>query len=84
MTTLTLSKPLARKLERLARQANIDPERFAKRELAERLAYLEWEAKAIAEGDADIVAGRVRTHQEVKKAIALAKAERLAVHGKTR
>jgi predicted transcriptional regulator len=84
MTTLTLSKALARRLERLAREAKVDPERFARRELADRLAYLEWERKAIAEGDADIAAGRVLSHGEVRKAIEHAKTQQLAVDRKTR
>ncbi|MBI2312956.1 MAG: hypothetical protein HYU77_10690 [Betaproteobacteria bacterium] len=67
--TLTLPKTLRSRLEKAARAIRRSPEALARQAIAERLDYLEWEERMVAEGDADLKAGRVVTGQELRAAL---------------
>jgi len=67
---LKLPKTLARRLEKVAAIAHVDPESIVKSALKDRLDYLEWKEHAIAEGQADMDAGRVVTTEQLRASIA--------------
>ena len=67
---LKLPKTLARRLEKVAAIAHMDPESIVKSALKDRLDYLEWKENAIAEGQADLDAGRVVTTEQLRASIA--------------
>lgn len=68
-STLTLPKALRSRLEKAARATHRKPEALARQAIAERLDYLEWEERMIAEGDADLRAGWVITEEELRAAL---------------
>ena len=84
MHTLTLSKRLALKLDEVAQRARRSPEAIAREAIAERVRYLDWEAKAIAAGQAESDAGQVESADEVRAALNRAKSKRAAIAGKRR
>ena len=67
---LKLLKTLAKRLEKIAAIAHVDPESIVETALKDRLDYLEWKENAIAEGQADLDAGRVVSTQHLRKALA--------------
>ena len=67
MNDISLPKDLQQRIERLSRRRRISPKSFVREAIADRVAYLEWEDKALAEGQADLDAGRVMTTDEVRK-----------------
>ncbi|MHB9101456.1 MAG: CopG family ribbon-helix-helix protein, partial [Sulfuricella sp.] len=67
---LKIPKTLARRLEKVAAIAHVDPESIVKSAIKDRLDYLEWKENAIAEGLADLDAGRVVTTEQLRASIA--------------
>lgn len=67
---LKLPKTLAKRLEKIAAIAHVDPRSIVKAALKDRLDYLEWKENAIAEGQADLDAGRVLTTEQLRASIA--------------
>lgn len=74
--TVTLPKPLAARLERVSLDQGVAPSTIARKAIAEHLQYLEWRERAIAAGDADIVAGRTMTTDQAFAAVAKQRAKR--------
>lgn len=75
---LKLPKTLAKRLEKVAAIARINPESILKTALKDRLDYLEWKEKAIAEGQADLDNGRVVTTGKIRESLAKQRAQRAA------
>jgi len=75
---LKLPKTLAKRLEKVAAIARINPESILKTALKDRLDYLEWKEKAIAEGQADLDNGRVVSTAQVREALAKQRVQRAA------
>lgn len=73
---LKLPKTLAKRLEKVAAIAHINPESIVKTALKDRLDYLEWKATAIAEGQADLDSGRVVSTGHIRKSLAKQRAQR--------
>lgn len=72
-----LPKLLAARLEKLSTSHGVSPDSIARRAIAEHLRYLEWKEEAIAQGDADIKAGRVLTTDQVFATVAKQRAKRV-------
>jgi predicted transcriptional regulator len=79
---LKLSKTLAKRLEKVAAVARINPEAILKSALKDRLDYLEWKEKAITEGQADLDNGRVVTTAQIRESLAKQRAQRAAKNKK--
>ena len=79
---LKLPKTLARRLEKVAALVRIEPESILKTALKDRLDYLEWKEKAIAEGQADLDNGRVVSTAQVRESLAKQRAQRAAKNKK--
>ena len=75
---LKLPKTLAKRLEKAAATAHINPEVIVKTALKDRLDYLEWKEKAIAEGQADLDIGRVVTTEHIRASLNKQQAQRAA------
>lgn len=75
---LKLPKTLAKRLEKVAAVAHVNPGSILKTALADRLDYLEWKEKAIAEGQADLDNGRVVTTAQIRESLAKQRAQRAA------
>ncbi len=75
---LKIPKTLAKRLEKVAAIARINPESILKTALKDRLDYLEWKEKAIAEGQADLDNGRVVTTVQIRESLAKQRAQRAA------
>jgi predicted transcriptional regulator len=71
-----LPKLLAARLERVSLDQGIAPAAIARKAIVEHLRYLEWKERAIAQGDADIAAGRLLSTEQVFAAIAKQRATR--------
>ncbi len=67
---LKVPKTLAKRLEKVAAAAHINPETILKTALMDRLDYLEWKEKAIAEGQADLDNGKVVTTAQIRESLA--------------
>jgi predicted transcriptional regulator len=67
---LKLPKTLAKRLEKVAAIAHVDPESIVNAALKDRLDYMEWKENAIAEGQADLDAGRVVTTEQLRASLA--------------
>jgi predicted transcriptional regulator len=65
-----LPKLLAARLERVSHDQGLAPAAIARKAIMEHLQYLEWKERAIAQGDADIAAGRLLNTEQVFAAIA--------------
>lgn len=74
--TLVLSKSLGRRLRRVSARMRQKPESLAREAIANSLDYLEWKERALAQGEADLRAGRVLTTEEVIAAIDSQRARR--------
>jgi len=79
---LKLPKTLAKRLEKAAAIARINPESILKTALKDRLDYLEWKEKAIAEGQADLDKGRVVSTMQIRESLAKQRAQRAAKNKK--
>ena len=79
---LKLPKTLARRLEKVAALVRIEPESILKTALKDRLDYLEWKEKAIAEGQADLDDGLVVSTAQVRESLAKQRAQRAAKNKK--
>ncbi len=79
---LKLPKTLARRLEKVATLVRIEPESILKTALKDRLDYLEWKEKAIAEGQADLDNGRVVATAQIRESLAKQRAQRAAKNKK--
>lgn len=75
---LKLPKALARRLEKAATAAHITPETIARSAIKDRLDYLEWKEKAIAEGQADLDAGNVVSTAHIRATLISQRAQRAA------
>jgi predicted transcriptional regulator len=75
---LKLPKTLARRLEKVAAVAHINPGSILKTALADRLDYMEWKEKAIAEGQADLDSGNVITTAQIRESLSKQRAQRAA------
>jgi predicted transcriptional regulator len=73
---LKLPKTLARRLKKVAAIAHVNPESIIKSALKNRLDYLEWKEQTIAEGQADLDAGRVVTTEQLRASIASQRTQR--------
>jgi predicted transcriptional regulator len=76
MDDISLPKSLQDRIERLSRLRKVTARSLVREAIAERVAYLEWEERALAEGQADLDAGRVMTTDRVRKALAAQRARR--------
>lgn len=79
---LKLPKTLAKRLERAAAIARVNPESILKTALNDRLDYLEWKEKAIAEGQADLNSGRVVSTAQIRESLAKQRSQRAAKNKK--
>jgi len=79
---LKLPKTLAKRLEKVAAIARINPESILKTALKDRLDYLEWKEKAIAEGQADLDNGKVVSTAHIRESLAKQRAQRAAKNKK--
>ncbi len=80
---LKLPKTLAKRLEKVAANAHINPKSILKTALTDRLDYLEWKEKAIAEGQVDLDNGRVVSTAQIRESLAAQRAQRAANNKKT-
>lgn len=71
-----IPKPLAARLERVSTDLGVSPSTIARNAIAEHLQYLEWKERAIKAGDADIIAGRLLTTEQVFAAVTKQRADR--------
>ncbi len=67
---LKLPKTLAKRLEKVAAIAHVNPESTLKTALKDRLDYLEWKANAIAQGQSDLDNGRVVSTAQLRESLA--------------
>lgn len=79
---LKLPKTLAKRLKKVAAISRINPESILKTALKDRLDYLEWKEKAIAEGQSDLDNGRVVTTAQIRESLAKQRAQRAAKNKK--
>lgn len=75
---LKLPKILAKRLEKVAAVAHINPESIVKTAIEDRLNYLEWKEKAIAEGQADLDIGGVVSTWQIRESLARQRMQRAA------
>ena len=75
---LKLPKTLSRRLEKIAAITRVNPESILKTALKDKLDYLEWKEKAIAEGQADLDNGKVVTTAHIRESLAKQRAQRAA------
>jgi predicted transcriptional regulator len=69
MNDFSLPKDLRDRIERLSRLRKVTPKFLVREAIADRVAYLEWEEKALAQGQADLDRGRVMTTDQLRKAL---------------
>jgi len=79
---LKLPKTLAKRLEKVAAIARINPESILKTAIKDRLDYLEWKEKAVAEGQADLDNGKVVSTAHIRESLAKQRAQRAAKNKK--
>ena len=70
LNELKLPRTLAKRLEKVAAVTHVNPESILKTALTDRLDYLEWKEKAIAEGQADLDNGNVVTSAQIRESLA--------------
>lgn len=78
-----LPKLLAARLEKASLGQGVAPAAIARQAISEHLRYLEWKERAIAQGDADITAGRLLSTEQVFAAVARQRARRVSKTKKT-
>ena len=79
---LKLPKTLAKRLEKVAAIARINPESILKTAIKDRLDYLEWKEKTVAEGPADLDNGKVVSTAHIRESLAKQRAQRAAKNKK--
>lgn len=79
---LKLPKALAARLGKVAMVERVNPESIVKKAIEDRLNYLEWKEKAIAQGQADLDNGRMVSTGHVRKSLAKQRAKRGATNKK--
>jgi predicted transcriptional regulator len=75
---LKLPKALAKRLEKAAATAHINPETIVKTAIKDRLDYLEWKENAIAEGQADLDSGKIFSTDHIRASLTRQRAQRAA------
>ena len=75
---LKIPKTLSRRLEKVAMTAHINPVTILKTALKDKLDYMEWKEKAIAEGQADLDNGKVVPTAHIRESLAKQRAQRAA------
>ena len=73
---LKLPRTLARRLEKVAAIAHVNPGSIVNDAIEDRLDYLEWKEKAIAEGLADLNRGKVVSTGQLRESLANQRAQR--------
>ena len=73
---VSLPKSLRSRIEKLSRLRKVTPESLVREVIADRVTYLEWEEKALAQGQADLDAGRVMSTVQLRKALSQQRARR--------
>lgn len=73
---VSLPKRLQDRIKRLSRLRKISPGSLVREAIADRVAYLEWEEKALEEGQADLDSGRVMTTDQLRQALSDYRARR--------
>jgi len=68
-TAISLPKALRERLKRVSRLTRSKPEDIARGAIAERVAYLEWEARALREGQKDLDQGRTMSTKDLRAAL---------------
>ena len=66
---ISLSKALMDRLVRVSRRTTLKPESIARKAITERVAYLEWESRALAVGQKDLDQGRTLPTADVRTAL---------------
>jgi len=79
---LKLPKALAIRLGKVAMVERVKPESIVKTAIEDRLNYLEWKEKAIAQGQADLDSGRMVSTAHVRESLAKQRAQRGAANKK--
>lgn len=69
LNELKLPKTLAKRREKVVAVAHVNSESILKAALADRLDYLEWKEKAIAEGQADLDNDNVVTNAQIRESL---------------
>jgi len=72
----SLPKNLQDRIEKLSKLRKVTPQSFVREAIAERVAYLEWEEKALARGQADLDSERVMTTDQLCSALSEQRARR--------
>ncbi|MCK9200758.1 MAG: hypothetical protein M0P59_08335 [Gallionella sp.] len=75
---LKLPRALAKRLEKAAATAHINPETLVRTAIKDRLDYLEWKENAIAEGQADLDSGKVVSTDHIRASLTRQRAQRVA------
>ena len=78
MDELKLPKALAKRLEKAAAAAHINPETIVRTAIKDRLDYLEWKENAIAEGQVDLDNGKVVSTDHICASLNTQRAQRAA------
>jgi predicted transcriptional regulator len=73
---VSLPKRLQSRIAKLSRLRKVTPESLVREAIADRVAYLEWEERALAYGQADLDAGRVMSTEQLRKALSEQRARR--------
>ena len=63
--TITLPQTIFKRLEKTSASSKRTPASIVKQAVQDRLDYEEWFSKKVAEGMADVKAGRVISHEEM-------------------
>ena len=66
---VSLPKNLQDRIEKLSKLRKVTPQSFVREAVKDRVAYLEWEEKALALGQADLDSGRVMTTDQLRSAL---------------
>jgi predicted transcriptional regulator len=66
---ISLSRALMDRLVRVSRRTTLKPESIARKAIAERVAYLEWESRALAVGQKDLDQGRALQTADLRTAL---------------
>jgi predicted transcriptional regulator len=74
--SISLPKSLQRRLEEVSRTARKTPATIVREAVSDRIAYLEWEAAALAQGQADLDAGLVVSTAELRQALSSQRSQR--------
>ena len=67
---VSLPKGLQDRIKKLSRLRKVAPETVVREAIADHVAYLEWEETALAQGQADLDAGRTMTTDQLRNALA--------------